>query len=119
MASVYLCTTSFFFFFLHKSQFNCSPLKGKVECHAAENQLPRAVTNNLQYGLVTQIFITYLLEEFELLSNISQVYGFCTFTGNWTFVLGGSAGSSVGPGSSLPVSVAPFISNLTLGKTFN
>lgn len=33
----------FFLLFLHRSQFDCDLLKEKVECHRAENPLPRAV----------------------------------------------------------------------------
>lgn len=38
------CLPLFYFsLLLHRSQFDCDLLKGKVECHRAKNHLPRAV----------------------------------------------------------------------------
>lgn len=43
---------------LQRNQFSSNLLKGKVECHGSENQLPRAHYRQPSISLVTQILIT-------------------------------------------------------------
>lgn len=45
-----------FLLFLHRSQFGCNLLKGKVECHRAANQQSRAVCRQLSIWLGSSDF---------------------------------------------------------------